>query len=226
MISVIIPTWNAEAHLTRALAPLVAGVARGVIKEAVVVDGGSTDATLEIADEAGCIIVKSQLGRARQLIAGAGAARAPWLLFLHPDTMLTPGWEDEVERFIARPAAQSRAAAFTFDLDDDSPEARGIVRWTRFRSGLLKLPYGDQGLLISRRLYDIVGGYHMMDLMEDIDLVRRIGRRRLVLLKTPAITSAHKYRRDGFKRRGWRNLVLLSRYLMGADPSQLALDYD
>ena len=77
--------------------------------------------------------------------------------------------------------------------------------WARVRGSLLKLPYGDQGLLISRNFYDALGGYREMALMEDVDLVRRIGAGRLTLLRAEAVTSADKYRRDGFSRRAWRN---------------------
>lgn len=226
MVSVIIPTLNAEQHLPRTLAPLVDGVAHGLVKRVIVSDGGSTDDTLNIADAAGCDIVVGEQGRAKQLRAAAAAAKSKWFLFLHADTQLGPGWVAEAERFIAAPRARQRAAAFRLEFDDDSPAARRIVFWARLRANLLKLPYGDQGLLISRYLYDALGGYSDIPLMEDVDLVRRIGGKRLTLLRAEAVTSAEKYRRDGYDRRAWRNLVLMARYLMGADPATLAKAYD
>lgn len=226
MISVIIPTLNAVSLLPRALAPLVAGAAHGLVKQVIVSDGGSIDDTLAIAEAAGCDIVVGEKGRAKQMRAGVAAAKGKWLMFLHADTALDPGWIAEAERFIAAPRARMRAAAFRLAFDDDSPPARRVVYWARWRARALKLPYGDQGLLISRFFYDALGGYCDLPLMEDVDIVRRIGARRLVLLQTEAVTSAEKYRRDGYDKRAWRNLMLTARYLMGADPAELAKAYD
>lgn len=226
MISVVIPTLNAARHLPRALAPLVQGVHEGLVKQVIVADGGSTDETLEIADAAGCDIVSGAPGRAKQLRAGAAASRANWILFLHADTALMPNWVGEAQRFMNQPQARTRAAAFRLAFDDDSEAARRVVFWARMRARVMKLPYGDQGLLISRLLYDAVGGYPDLPLMEDVELARRIGPKRLTILDTDAVTSADKYRRDGWDKRAWRNLGLMARYLMGADPVELAKAYD
>lgn len=226
VISVIIPTLNAERTLAQTLAPLVEASAAGLVKQVIVADGGSSDATLAIAEAAGCEIIAVERGRAKQLRAGAAAAKSRWLLFLHADTVLSPGWIDEVKSFISGRGARTRAAAFTLAFDDDCAAARRVVFWARARVRLLKLPYGDQGLLISRFLYDALGGFSDLPLMEDVDLVRRIGGRRLVVLKTEAVTSAEKYRRDGYDRRAWRNLFRMARYLAGADAAELAKSYD
>ena len=224
MISVVIPTLDAAAHFGRALAPLVPAVAEGLVRELIVSDGGSTDATLAIADGVGARIVEGPKGRGRQLIAGAAVARGEWLLFLHADTALEEGWSREAGRFMA--ASPSRAAAFRFAFDDETAAARRAAWWVAIRCKLLALPYGDQGLLISRALYDEIGGYRDLPLMEDVDIVRRIGRARFTMLNARAVTSAEKYRRDGYGRRARRNLVLLARYLLGADPATLARGYD
>lgn len=218
------PTLDAAPHLRRSLAPLAAAVVDGVVRELIITDGGSADETLAIAEAVGAHIVHGPRGRGRQLAAGAAAARAPWLLFLHADTALEEGWSGEAARFIAGDAM--RAAAFRFAFDDDSPAARRAAWWVGVRCSLMALPYGDQGLLISRALYDALGGYRDLPLMEDVDIVRRIGRRRLKMLRSRAVTSADKYRRDGYGRRARRNLFLLARYLMGADPADLARAYD
>lgn len=224
MISVVIPTFNASADLPRALAPLVEGVQHGLVKQAIVADGGSTDETLEIAEATGCDVVVSAKGRAKQMIAGAVAAKGSWLLFLRPETMLAPGWLEETERFLRRSDASQRAAVFRFAFDDDVWEARNVTFWARLRSSVFKLPSGEQGLLISSALYDALGGFSDLALMEDIDLVRRIGARRLVILQSEAIISGEKYRHDGYSRRAWRDLFLLMRFLMGAHPDALAND--
>lgn len=158
--------------------------------------------------------------------AGAAAAKAGWLLFLHADTVLDSEWEVEAERFMAAPGSRMRAAAFTLAFDDVSRPARRVVFWARLRAKWLKLPYGDQGLLIARNFYEALGGHSDLPLMEDVELIRRIGAERIVLLEAQAITSAEKYRRDGFHRRAWRNAWLTTRYLFGADPVDLAKIYD
>ena len=105
-----------------------------------------------------------------------------------------------------------KAACFRFRLADRAWQARrSSGRWRR-ASALFGLPYGDQGLLVSRRLYDEVGGYRPLPLMEDVDLVRRIGRRRLVVLDADAWTTAERWRRDGWLRRSARNLACLGLY--------------
>ncbi len=224
MISVIIPTLNAAAHLARSLPPLVPAVADGLVRELVVSDGGSSDATLEIAAGVGARIVSGAKGRGRQLIAGAAVARGDWLLFLHADTALDDGWRKDAARFMA--GSPERAAAFRFAFDDDTATARRAAWWVGVRCGVLALPYGDQGLLISRSFYDALGGFRDLPLMEDVDIVRRVGRARLTILPSRAVTSAEKYQRDGYGRRARRNLVLLARYLLGADPVTLAKHYD
>ena len=94
------------------------------------------------------------------------------------------------------------------------------------RTALLRLPYGDQGLLIPRRLYDAIGGYKPLPLMEDVDLVRRLGRKRTVILRTAALTSAARYKRDGYGRRIIRNLTCLSLYYMRVPVPVIARLYD
>src|SRR6185295_5190716 len=135
-------------------------------------------------------------GRGVQLAAGAAAARGDWLLFLHADTALAPGWREAASRHMA--AGPCRAGHFRLALDDEHPAARRIERLARWRCRLLALPYGDQGLLIARALLDEAGGFRPLPLMEDVDLVRRLGRARLAALDADALTSAQRYRRDGW----------------------------
>ena len=225
MISVIIPTLNAESSLARCLTALVGPAMRGLVREVIIVDGGSNDATLAIAEESGARVLQTPPGRGGQLKAGAEAAKGEWLLFLHGDTVLEGAWEDETRAFMARGGAIEQAAAFAFALDDYSARARRIERFVALRCRLLALPYGDQGLLISRYLYNNIGGFTDMPLMEDVDLVRRIGRRRLTFLRTKAVTSAARYRNSGYTIRHLKNLSILMLYACGVPPRLLVKLY-
>lgn len=217
MLSVVIPALNAAAALGPCLAAL------GEADEIIVVDGGSTDGTVALAESSGAHLVHSVRGRGAQLAAGAVAARGDWLLFVHADTLLAPGWRQAAERHWAR--QPGKAACFRFRLDAGESRARLVEAGVALRVRLLGLPYGDQGLLVSRRLYDEAGGYRPLALMEDVDFVRRIGRRRIERLGADAITSAERWRRDGWLRRSVRNLLCLALYRFGMSPERVARLY-
>jgi rSAM/selenodomain-associated transferase 2 len=228
MISVVIPSRNAEQTLAPTLAALIPAAVDGFIREVIVVDGGSSDRTLTIAENAGVDIVTTAPGRGRQLRLGAKRARFPWLLFLHADTELGPGWEQEAAAFmekVDRGRMPPAAAAFRFRLADDGWKPRALEAAVALRCGLFRLPYGDQALLMPRTLYDDVGGFSEQPLMEDVDIVRRIGRRRLHMLRADALTSAIRYRRDGYAKRILRNQACLALYAAGVSPERIAALY-
>ncbi len=222
-LSVIIPTLDSEASLAGALDALADG--ESLVGEVIVADGGSRDGTAALAARRGARVVPAARGRGAQLAAGGLAARRPWLLFLHADTRLAPGWADAVARFVGAPGNERRAAAFRFALDDDAAAARRLEAVVAWRSRALGLPYGDQGLLIARAFYQSLGGFRPLPLMEDVELVRRIGRRRLTLLDAAAMTSAARYRRGGYVRRPARNLMCLGLYFLGLPPRAIARFY-
>lgn len=214
MLSVVIPTLNA-GDVLRPLLASFSHIRVSLPCEVIIADGGSSDHTYFVASQGDAIFVEAHRGRGQQLGAGAEAAAGDWLLFLHADTRLDAGWVPVVLAFMADPANQARAGYFRLGLDDDSRAARVLERIVAWRSRHFGLPYGDQGLLISRALYDELGGYKRQPLMEDVDIVRRIGRRRLVPMAATAVTSAAKYRRDGYLLRPICNLLLLSLYRFG-----------
>jgi glycosyltransferase involved in cell wall biosynthesis len=189
MISVVIPAHNSQTALPRCFDSLIGATVRGLVKEVVVADGGSTDATLTIADAAGCHVARAGRSRAAQLIAGAAMARGDWLLFLLPETALEAGWENEAESFMGRVSLERPlAASFRYALDDFDGAARRREAMVALRTSLFALPYAEQALLIPRRLYQKLGG-HREVAMEDADLVRRVGRTRLVRLRARAINK-------------------------------------
>lgn len=211
-LSAVIPTLNSAGHIGPLLGELAA---TGIVDRCVVADGGSRDGTCEIAIQAGAKVVAAPRGRGSQLSDGADVAGGDWLLFLHVDSRLGPGFADAVRAFTTNPVNEARAAAFHLAFDDPSPAARRLAAIANWRAGALALPYGDQGLLVSRALYERVGGYRSMPLMEDVDLVRRIGPRRLHMLDATITTSAERYRREGFVRRPLRNVLCLALYYLG-----------
>jgi rSAM/selenodomain-associated transferase 2 len=217
-LSVVIPTLNAAAVL-----PACIGALARLPGEVVVVDGGSTDGTPEVAARLGALVVQAPRGRGRQIAAGVAAARGEWLLLLHADTVLAPGWAAAAYPFMARGAG--KAGYFRFALDGAEPQARRLERMVAWRCRRLGLPYGDQGLLLPRVLLEEVGGVRDLPLMEDVDLVRRIGRARLVELPADATTSAARWRRDGWMLRSARNLACVGLYFLGVPPRMIARVY-
>lgn len=217
MLSVVIPVLNGGNDLGACLASVAEA------DEVVVVDGGSSDDSVTIATAAGARVIAAPRGRGTQMHAGTAAARGDWLLFLHADTRLGEGWHAAVAAHGA--AAPGQASYFALRLDDEAWQARIIERGVAARSRLLGLPYGDQGLLIARHLYDEVGGFRPLALMEDVDLARRLGRQRLRPLPATALTSAERWRRDGWLTRSTRNLGCLALYGAGVSPARLARLY-
>jgi rSAM/selenodomain-associated transferase 2 len=221
-ITVIIPTLNAGATLVPCLGSLGPALMEGLIAEVIISDGGSSDCTVEIAQEAGARVITGPKGRGGQLRRGAQTAVGEWLLFLHADTVLSADWAHHAQAHI-----QSGAGAAPFRLAFD---ARGVwpwavAGWANLRSRVFQLPYGDQGLLVARDLYAQIGGYPDIPLMEDVAIARAL-RGRITLLPAIATTSAARYQAEGWARRGVRNMWFLTRYFCGADPARLARRYN
>ncbi len=222
-VDIVVPTLNAAATLAPALTSARQAFDRWTCR-IVVCDGGSTDNTAEIARGLGADVLATPRGRGTQLAAGA-RGDGDWLLFLHADTVLADGWTTAVARFVETPGNDARAGYFRLRFDSASPRARRVEALAAWRSRRFGLSYGDQGLLIARTHYERLGGYRPLPLMEDVDLVRRIGRRSLVAIPVDAITSPVRYERDGWTLRPLRNLACLALYFLGVPTPALARLY-
>ena len=216
-ISIVIPTLDAASTLPDCLAALMPGLERGLIRELIVSDGGSTDATVAIAKDWGANVLSGPASRGGQLRRGCAQALGDWLLILHADTVLGPEWIKAAQTHMAT----GQAGWFRLRFDQGG---RWVARWANLRSRWFDLPYGDQGVLLPRALYETCGGYLDQPLMEDVALAWAL-RGKLRPIEAMATTSSERYRRDGWLKRGSRNLWILARYALGADPSALARAY-
>ncbi len=226
-ISVILPTLNAAALLPATLAALAPAAVIGLVREVLVSDGGSTDATQAVAEAAGARFLAGEKGRGAQLMNGAAAARGRWLLFLHADTVLDASWADEAAALIA--GGEGDAGVFTLKFGAPGLAPSIVAAGAMIRTRIFRSPYGDQGLLIARRLYDEIGGYSAMPLFEDVDIVDRLVRAKgssvIRVLKSAAVTSPARYQRDGYAKRVVTNAFCLAMFRLGFAPEKIAKIY-
>jgi rSAM/selenodomain-associated transferase 2 len=215
-LSVVIPALDEAEGIAEAVAS-----ARAPDVEVLVVDGGSSDGTVERAAAAGARVLRAARGRARQLDAGARAASGDALLFLHADTRLPAGWAEAVRAALADPRAVG--GAFRLRFDRRTRALRLIERTARLRARWLGLPYGDQALFVRRAALDAVGGVPQVPILEDLDLVRALKRRgRLALLPLDAVTSARRHLAKGPLRTSLRHLAIALAGLLGVDRARVA----
>jgi rSAM/selenodomain-associated transferase 2 len=221
--TIVIPVRNDRAALAETLAALPIG---GAV-EVIVVDGSDVpDPALDgLRNQYPDVVwVRSAPGRGLQMNAGARRGHGRWLVFLHADTRLGSGWQDAL-RGVDR-QRQVVGGSFRFVLDSPARQARWVERGVWLRVRLMNLPYGDQALFARRSVFEEMGGYRELPLMEDVDFIKRLRRRgRLARLDVPAITSARRWETDGWLRRTVNNAVLILLYLAGWPPERLARRY-
>ncbi len=220
MISVVIPTFNESAKIGLLLDHLY----RSEPVECIVADGGSGDDTRNIAVRAGASVLEVTGGRALQQNAGASAANGRILLFLHADTLPPDGYAWLIRRALDRPAIV--AGAFRFKVNDPGAKMR-LVEWiANIRSTFLKCPYGDQGLFMEKRIFHEMGGFAHLPIMEDFELVRRLGHRGgVTTLPQAAVTSARRWRQLGVVRTTTINQCMILGFLAGMPIERLERFY-
>ena len=218
-LSVVIPVLSDADSAER----LLGQIGPDPLVEVIIVDGG-LDVRLELlaSTRPGTRVLRTPPGRARQMNAGAREANGDWLLFLHADSTLPSGWR---EAMTAIPA-DSAGGWFRFALDDAAWQARVIERLVGLRVRVMRLPYGDQGLFVRRAVFNDMGGFADLPLLEDVEFVRRlVGAGPVVEVALPLRTSARRWRRDGWFRRSARNSLIVSLYFAGISPARLARWY-
>ena len=216
-ISVVIPALDEEAQVGAAVRS-----ARDHA-EVIVVDGGSTDRTSEVAAAEGARVLQSPRGRGRQLDAGAREARGEWIVLLHADTWLEAGWAAALRAL----PADVVGGAFRFAVDSPRPAYRVLEHGVAARCRMFRMPYGDQGIFARRSTYEAVGGIPHLPLMEDVTFVRRLRRAgRLAFPAVRAFTSARRWERQGILVTTLRNWSLVAWYALGASPERLARVYE
>lgn len=222
-ISIVIPAINEASSIATVLTRI--GDLPNV--EVIVVDGGSQDDTISIAQGCGVTVISSPLGRARQMNAGAKAATGEILLFLHADTILPFGFEQMVRSTLEPPLVGDSpapvAGAFTLKINDPLPSLRSIERLVAWRSQWRQMPYGDQAIFLSAATFWELGGFKEMPIMEDFELMRRLQRQgRIAILPAPVVTSARRWLKRGVWQTTFINQAIVIAYLLGVSPDRLA----
>ena len=223
-LSIIIPTINEAGHLPLLLADLKTCPYNLDLN---IIDAGSTDLTILIAKLAGGNVIKSgELNRGYQMKLGAQSSKGEWMLFLHADCRLDHLWSQRVNQIINKSSSKSYCWFFDFKLNRKSLELILLEKAVAFRSNFLQKPYGDQGLLIHRSLYEKTGGFSSLCIMEDIDFILRLKKiTKIKSLGIPLFTNARKWKRVNILKRAIINAKLRRRWKKGEDLKQIYYEY-
>jgi rSAM/selenodomain-associated transferase 2 len=213
-ISVIIPTLNESAGIQSSIESIGPGM------EVIVVDGGSIDDTLRLAEALGARTLRVAGGRAAQMNAGAQEAIGDILLFLHGDTRLPEGFGDLIHQALQDESAI--AGAFYLQIDAPLKRLRWVEYGANWRSRVLQMPYGDQGIFLRSKTFQQVGGFPEQPIMEDFELMLRLQRLgKIAIIPIPAITSARRWLQKGILRTTLINQLVILGYFLGVDTQRL-----
>jgi rSAM/selenodomain-associated transferase 2 len=220
-ISVIIPTLNEADNIVDTLKH----VQSGENLEIIVVDGGSTDNTVQLAKDMGATVIQTPTGRARQMNAGAAAASTGILLFVHADTRLPKKFDVHIRR--AMDGVGVAAGAFELRVDSPISTFRVIERLANWRSRRMQMPYGDQAIFVSASLFQEIGGFHHILIMEDFDLMRRLVKKgRIITLPVAVYTSPRRWLQAGIYKIWFINQLVIAAYLLGIPPVKIGRLYN
>jgi rSAM/selenodomain-associated transferase 2 len=219
-ISVIIPVLNEAQNL-----PATIASARSVsTREIIVVDGGSRDESVKVAQSQGAVVIKSRPGRALQMNQGARAAKGDTLLFLHADTLLPAGYDEQVRRALA--SAEIAAGAFLLSIDASRRGYRIIEYMANWRSRVLHMPYGDQGIFLRASVFQAAGGFPEIPIMEDLEFIRRVrALGRIAIAPVAAVTSPRRWQTVGILRTTVINQASIVSYFLGISPARILRMY-
>lgn len=215
-ISIIIPTLNEAGNIKQAIATTKVSTNTEII----VVDGGSQDDTVEIVQSLGIKVISSSPGRASQMNAGAVVASGEILLFLHADTRLPPGFEDMVRAALQKPSTV--AGAFALRIDASLLSLRWVEWGVNWRSHFLQMPYGDQAIFLKKEVFQQIGGFPELPIMEDFELIRRLKRiGQIMILPVPVVTSARRWLQKGVFKTTLINQIVIIAYFLGVSPEKI-----
>ena len=215
-ISLIIPTLNSSLNIRTILNNL-----KGIFFEIIVIDGQSSDDSYKIAKRYTRQVYTAEPGRGYQLSMGALKSKGEWLLFLHSDSLLNEECLLRINEFISSPTNKYKAAVFKLKINNSNIFARIIENLANIRTKIFSLPYGDQGLLISKEYYQKIGGYKKVKIMEDLDIIKKIGGKNLIILDAYIKTSSENYVRDGWIYRPLKNIICLTLFLFKIDTNTI-----
>lgn len=219
-ISIIIPTLNEAENIKEAIAT----TQPNTNIEVIIVDGGSKDDTIKIAQSLGVKIISSSPGRAVQMNTGAVAATGEILLFLHADTCLPTGFDDMVRTALQQPGTV--AGAFKLRIDASLLSLRWVEWGINVRSHFYQMPYGDQAIFLTKAVFQQIGGFPELPIMEDFELMRRLKRiGRIVIIPIPVVTSARRWLQKGVFKTTLLNQIVIIAYLLGVSPERICRWY-
>lgn len=216
-ISIIIPVLN-EAGI---IAKTLNSTQTGQNIEIIVSDGGSVDSTAEIAAKAGAKVINSPKGRALQMNSGASQATGEILLFLHADTILSPGYDSMIRQALQQ--TSTVAGAFELQIDGLDPGLRIIETAVNWRSRWLQMPYGDQAIFMPAKLFQQLGGFPEMPIMEDFAIIQKLqAKGKINIVQLPVLTSARRWQKKGILKTTIINQLVILGYFLGVPPARLA----
>ena len=209
-VTVVIPTYNAEKTINTTLSIL-----KKTFKNIIIIDGKSKDKTRKICRKHNTQLFTSKRNRGMQLNLGAEKVVTNWIFFIHADSILENTAIEEINAFISNNKNKYKAASFKLQFDQKNIYSTLLSKMVIFRSKCFKLPYGDQGLIISKAFYNKIGGYKKIPLMEDVEIIRNIGFKNIKILNSYIITDSIRYKSEGWLIRPLINLYCLTLYILG-----------